>query len=297
VERSTREGEPALMVRPLQIGSVAVIPVNGKPNAVATAIEAGAYLQERGITVLDESALNDGAIADLLIVLGGDGSILRSARRYPGMPILGVNFGRVGFLAVVERADWRRAIDRVLAGDCIVRDEPTVGVSLIRSDRGEPQSLGWIMNDVVVRTRGPMLHTEVYLANKFVNVYPGDGLIVATALGSSAYNMAAGGPILLDGLAALSLTPICCHSPLKVSLVVPVTAAIDLVIAQGSEGILWLDGMETSPLQVGDTVEIRNSSHRVQLVTFSETTYLDAFASKFEYQIRRGWRPSRNLPR
>ncbi len=100
---------------------------------------------------------------------------------------------------------------------------------------------------------------------------------------------------MLDGLAALCLTPICCHSPLKVSLVVPVTAPIDLVVAQGSDGILWLDGSETTPLQVGDTVEIRNNSHRVALVTFSETTYLDAFASKFEYQIRRGWRPSRHL--
>jgi len=288
-------GQHKLMAIPVQIGSVGVIPVSAKPNAVATAIEVEAYLRERGIVVLDEAALNDGAVADLLVVLGGDGSILRAARRYPGMPILGVNFGRVGFLAVVERADWRRAIDRVLDGDCIVRDEPTVAVSIVRAGHDRAQSLGWFMNDVVIRSRGPMLHTEVYLADKFVNVYPGDGLIAATALGSSAYNMAAGGPILLDGLAALCLTPICCHSPLKVSLVVPVTAPIDLVVAQGSEGILWLDGSETTPLQIGDTVEIRNNSHRVALVTFSETTYLDAFASKFEYQIRRGWRPSRHL--
>ena len=209
------------------------------------------------------------------------------------MPILGVNFGQVGFLAVVEQSEWRRAIDRVLAGDCIIRDEPTIDVALVRDAHGDRVPLGWFMNDNVIRSRGPMLHVEVYLSGKFLNVYPGDGVIVSTALGSSAYNMAANGPIVLDGLPALVLTPICCHSPLKVSLLAPVTAKIDLVIARGIEGVLWIDGVETTSLHVGDVVEIRTGEHRVRLVTFSETTFLDAFASKFEYQIRRGWRPSR----
>jgi NAD+ kinase len=182
----------------------------------------------------------------------------------------------------------------VLAGDRIVRDEPTVDVFLVRTGQSEPVSLGWIMNDVVVRSRGPMLHIEVYLSHKFLNVYPGDGLIVATPLGSSAYNMAANGPIVLDGVPAVALTPICCHSPLKVSLVAPLTSPIDLVVARGSEAVLWMDGVETTSLRVGDTVEIRPGKHHVELITFSETSYLDAFASKFEYQIRRGWRPSRS---
>jgi NAD+ kinase len=276
-----------------RVSSVGIIPDGGKAEAVATASAVSEYLSERGITILDEAALKNGMIADLLLVLGGDGSILRAARGYPGMPILGVNFGQVGFLAVVEQSGWQRALDRVLAGDCLIRDEAAIDVALHRSGRNERQSLGWFMNDVVVRSRGPMLHIELYLAGKFLNVYPGDGLIVATAIGSSAYNMAANGPILLDGLQALVVTPICCHSPLKVSLVAPISANIDLVVARGTEGILWLDGTETTSLDVGDTIEIRNSAHRVQLVMFSETTYLDAFASKFEYQIRRGWRPSR----
>jgi NAD kinase len=105
--------------------------------------------------------------------------------------------------------------------------------------------------------------------------------------------MAANGPIVLDGVPALALTPISCHSPLKVSLVAPLSAAIDLVVARGTEGVLWIDGVETSGLGVGDTIAIREGKHRVDLITFSETSYLDAFASKFEYQIRRGWRPSR----
>jgi len=276
-----------------QVRTVGIIPDGGKAQAVATAAEVSRYLDERGISVLDEIALKHGETADLLLVLGGDGSILRAARGHPGMPILGINFGQVGFLAVVEQAEWRRALDRVLAGDCIVRDEAAIDVALHRVGTTERLSLGWFMNDVVIRSRGPMIHIELYLNGKFLNVYPGDGLIVATALGSSAYNMAANGPILLDGLQALAVTPICCHSPLKVSLVAPLNAHIDLVVARGTEGILWLDGTETTSLDVGDTVEIRNSAHRVRLVTFSETTFLDAFASKFEYQIRRGWRPSR----
>lgn len=277
----------------LPIKSVGIVTATGKEAAVATARDVTCYLEERGITVWNEHDLNNGANADLLLVLGGDGSILRAAHRYPEIPILGINFGQVGFLAVVEQSGWQRAIDRILVGDCIVRDEPTIDVSLMRANQTERISMGRVINDVVIRSRGPMLHIEVYLTGKFVNVYPGDGLIVATGLGSSAYNMAANGPIILDGLAALVLTPICCHSPLKVSLVAPVTAVIDLVVARGSEAILWLDGIETTPLQVGDTVEIRHSPHRVRLVMFSETTNLDAFASKFEYQIRRGWHPSR----
>jgi NAD+ kinase len=276
------------------VKSVGIIPDPGKAAAAATADEVSRYLAGRGIVTLDERALVAGTPADLLIVLGGDGAILRAARHVPGIPILGVNFGQVGFLAVAEQSEWRRAIDRVLSGDCLIRDEPTVDVFLHRKGDADSRPLGWFMNDVVVRSRGPMLHVEVYLSDKFLNVYPGDGLIVATPLGSSAYNMAANGPIVLDDVPAVVLTPICCHSPLKVSLVAPLKAAIDLVVARGTEGVLWIDGIETTSLDVGDTVAIRKGEHRVELITFSETTYLDAFASKFEYQIRRGWRPSRS---
>ncbi len=276
------------------VRSIGIIPDPGKDAAEATAIDVSRYLASRGIVTRDESALLAGAPADLLLVLGGDGAILRAARHVPGIPILGVNFGQVGFLAVAEQSEWRRAIDRVLSGDCVVRDEPTVDVFLHRDGDVETRSHGWFMNDVVVRSRGPMLHVEVYLAHKFLNVYPGDGLIVATPLGSSAYNMAANGPIVLDGVQALALTPICCHSPLKVSLVAPLSAPIDLVVVRGTEGVLWIDGIETTALGVGDTVAIRDGEHRVELITFSETGFLDAFASKFEYQIRRGWRPSRS---
>jgi NAD+ kinase len=277
----------------LSIRSVGIVADRGKSAAAATAAELTQFLAERGIRTPDEPALQGGAEADLLVVLGGDGAILRAARNYRDIPILGVNFGQVGFLAIAEQSEWRRAIARVLDGDCLMRDEPTVDVSLVRADQASHASIGWIMNDVVVRSRGPMLHIEVYLSHKFLNVYPGDGLIVATPLGSSAYNMAANGPIVLDGIPAVALTPICCHSPLKVSLVAPLASPIDLVVARGTEGVLWMDGVETASLGVGDTVEIREGGHRVELITFSETSYLDAFASKFEYQIRRGWRPSR----
>jgi NAD+ kinase len=277
----------------LTIRSVGIIADRAKAAAAATAAELTQFLGDRGITTRDEPVLHSGTPADLLIVLGGDGAILRAARHYPGIPILGVNFGQVGFLAIAEQSEWRRAIARVLDGDYLMRDEPTVDVFLVRADQTSQTPLGWIMNDVVVRSRGPMLHIEVYLSHKFLNVYPGDGLIVATPLGSSAYNMAANGPIVLDGVPAVALTPICCHSPLKVSLVAPIASPIDLVVARGTEGVLWMDGVETTALELGDTVEIREGAHRVELITFSETSYLDAFASKFEYQIRRGWRPSR----
>lgn len=276
-----------------RIQSVGIIAARSKSAATNTAEDVTRYLEDRGIAVYDEADLNAGAHANLLVVLGGDGALLRAAHLYPGIPILGINFGRVGFLAVVEQSEWRRALDRVLAGSCIMRDEPAVDVALIRPGVPEKVPLGWFMNDCIVRSRGPMLHTEVYLSEKFLNVYPGDGVIVSTALGSSAYNMAANGPIVLDGVQALVLTPIACHSPLKVSLVAPLTSTIDLVTARGTEGVLWIDGVETMSLEVGDTIEIRNSHNRVNLVSFSETSYLDAFASKFEYQIRRGWRPSR----
>jgi NAD kinase len=75
--------------------------------------------------------------------------------------------------------------------------------------------------------------------------------------------------------------------------VAPISSPIDLVVARGSEAVLWMDGVEAASLHVGDTIEIRPGEHRVELISFSETSYLDAFASKFEYQIRRGWRPSR----
>src|SRR5438067_12996972 len=136
------------------IRSVGIIAARGKSAAATTAAELARYLEGLGRTYFDEDALKDGAQADLLVVLGGDGAILRAAHRYPGMPILGVNFGQVGFLAVAEQSEWRRAIDRVLQGDCILRDEPTVDVKLARANTNEHTSLGWFMNDVVIRSRG-----------------------------------------------------------------------------------------------------------------------------------------------
>ena len=275
--------------------TIALIPADDKPDAQEFAIEFREWLIERGPKVISESDLDAGQHADALVVLGGDGLMTHIAHRFPGCPILGVNFGTVGFLAMVDRADWRPVFEHLLAGEFIYQDNPTLEVTVRRD--GTTQTAGPAINDIVIRSDFRMIDVELYVDRQYVNTYPGDGMIVATPQGSTAYCMAAGGPILTSGVRGFAITPNAPHSPIRATLVVPEESVIEMVLASDREGHLIMDGVTIDELGRGDVVEVRRAPNMFRMIIVEGMSFLEAFRSKFNYLIRPNATPSLGLRR
>jgi NAD+ kinase len=229
---------------------------------------------------------------DAIVVLGGDGLMMRAANAYPDVPLLGINFGNVGFLALVERRDWRKALEALVAGRFSIEEGATLAAAIARGAKTFDE--GWAINDVVVRSGARMVDIEVYVDGHYVNTYPGDGMIVSTPHGSSAYCMAAGGPILAAGVRGFAIVPISCHSPIRMPFVVSEEAAIELLLANDREATLILDGREMRPLLQGDVIGVRRGAHRFRLITLDSTNFYEAFRTKFNYKIRPDAKPTRD---
>lgn len=273
-----------------QTRAVAVMPGQNSPEAQDLAPDIRRYLEARKVRVEIEPP----ATADLgfVVSLGGDGLMMRAARRYPDLPILGINFGHLGFLTAAEAGEWREGIDRVLAGDFQIREGPTLATRVLSSAGVQEEDLGWAVNDVVVHGGLRFIHPALFIDRQYVNEYPGDGMVLATPAGSTAYCMAAGGPVLLSGVDGIAVAPISCHSPIRVSLVVPadVEIAIKLVGRNGADLILDGQNAQLHPLQPGDTVFVRRGPVSFRQISFRSFDWFAAFQSKFNYQIRRGGR-------
>ncbi len=270
-----------------------IVAAFSKVEARTLGDEISAWLDANGHDVVPESELNihGAAGVDAVIVLGGDGLMMRSANVYPDVPLLGINFGKVGFLALVEQQDWRTAVELLIAEQYTLETSSTLQATLVRD--GERRDQGWAINDVVIRGGNRMLDIEVYIDRHFVNTYPGDGMIVSTARGSTAYCMAAGGPILTAGVQGYAIVPISCHSPIRTPVVVSENVEIELVNTNDHEGSLILDGRTVMDLHKGDVVQIRRGAHTFQLVTFGTTNFYDAIREKFNFQIRPDAVPTR----
>ncbi len=269
-----------------------LVAAHGKPEAQELAGEIARWLAARGCVVLDESTLAERwSECDVIVAIGGDGLIMRVAHNYPDRPILGINVGRVGFLALAERENWQRALSDLVEGRYQVQEGPTLAVQLERC--GETLVDAWAINDVVVRAGYQLIEVELYVDGQFVNTYPGDGMIVSTPQGSTAYCMAAGGPVLTAGVRGFAVTPICPHSPIRIALVVPEHATIEEIYTSDREARLIIDGEPVCALQRGDLVRITRGTHAFRLVVLPGTNFYEAFRSKFNFQIRPEIPPSR----
>lgn len=239
----------------------------------------------------------DPSQADLQIVLGGDGMVVRAARANWDVPVLGIDFGQFGFLAHVPPSRWETRLRQVLAGKFDVRVDATISVELERNDK--PLASLWAVQDVVfhayvVSGNGQQITTlELYVDNKFVNPLPGDGLIVATSPGSSAYNLAAGGPVLAPGSRTFAITPISSHTPMRASFSIAESTPITLVQLGRFPINVCVDGQESfDEFSPHDVAHIRADARRFQLVTFPDTSFYTRFRQRFNYNIRPGHRES-----
>ncbi|MDO8547130.1 MAG: NAD(+)/NADH kinase [Nitrospirales bacterium] len=225
-------------------------------------------------------------LADMLVVLGGDGTMLAAARLVEGrpIPILGVNAGGLGFLTAVTREAACTALDRVFSKSFSEEERLMLRVRVMR--RGEEVIAAAALNDAVI-SKGALSHMvqlEISINGQFVTRLRGDGLIVSTPTGSTAYSMAAGGPILNPSVHALILTPICPHTLTNRPIVIPQDVLLEVVLVSKAQGAAaTFDGQVGIALQPGDTVEIRASNNKTRLIRFPDHSYYDMLSNKLKW--------------
>lgn len=211
----------------------------------------------------------------LLVTLGGDGSILRAARAAAphGTLLLGVNLGRVGFLTEAEPETWREVLSRVLADDCWVEERAILRVATWRG--GEMLGQAEALNDVVVG-RGALarvVHLRTEIDGVHLATYVADGLIAATSTGSTAYALAAGGPILPPQLRNILLVPVAPHLSMERPLVLAEGVTVRIVVTGGRPAVLTVDGEVRAELESGDEVVVETSPHVACFARVRERTY------------------------
>jgi len=239
-----------------------------------------------GSEIVPEEVL--GAAVDLAVVLGGDGTILRAARLVAdhGTPVLGINLGQLGFLAMFSPSDAKVAISAALAGELRQVSRMRLQVTYRRA-HAEPV-VRFALNDAVLHqgAMARLIDLEAFHDGDLISAYRADGLIVATPTGSTAYNMAAGGPIVVPGQAAMTVTPICAHALTNRPLVIGASAVLTLRLAAEARGvILTVDGQWATSFLPGDRAEITEAKQPLVLFV-SPQSFFDVMRDKLHWGVR-----------
>jgi NAD+ kinase len=228
--------------------------------------------------------------ADLLVVLGGDGTLLAASHLVAehDVPLLGINFGSLGFLTEIPLAELRPALERIVAGAFDCEERRMLRAVVRRAARPEVEELmGDVLNDVVVTKAGVVsriIELDVRVDGAFVSAFRADGLIVASPTGSTAYNLAAGGPILSPTLAAVVVTPICPHMLTNRPLVLGDEAVIEVRLETDEVEVhVTLDGQRGTRLGPGDVVTVTRSPRRLRLVTPPSRDYYEVLRTKLRW--------------
>lgn len=228
-------------------------------------------------------------LVDVVVVLGGDGTMLGAARLVAekGIPILGVNLGGLGFITEVNRSDIFTAIETMLKGECSVEERIMIQADIVRN--GEVMTTYTVLNDVVI-TKGALariIDLETYVDHSYVTTFKSDGLIISTPTGSTAYNLSAGGPIVHPVLDCIVLTPICPHTLTNRPIVLSGDSLIEVGLRSESEDVfLTLDGQIGVSLEKGDVVEVKKSPHKTRLFLPCERDYFQVLREKLKWGER-----------
>lgn len=270
----------------------------GRPEAVTATREAVEALERAGFAVrtVGEPGDVDVDVSDVevAVVLGGDGTILRAAELTRGttIPLLGVNLGHVGFLAESERENVRDAVERLAAGDYEVEERGTLSVTVLPPNGGERYH-GWALNEATVEKaeRSRMLEVVLEVDGRPLSTFGCDGVVLATATGSTAHAFSAGGPVVWPDVDALLLVPISAHALFARPLVVGPGSvlAVEVLSRSVGGGVLSCDGRRTVDMPPGSRVEVRRSSVPVRLARLTHAPFTDRLVHKFLLPVE-GWR-------
>lgn len=276
---------------------VLVVTHGGRAEAVAATEEAVRALEAAGFVPV--IADDDGTPPcvddlDLAVVLGGDGTILRAAEltRGTGVPLLGVNLGHVGFLAESEREDIVEAVRRLADGAYTVEERGTLDVRVHRPGGGAPD-VGWALNEAALEKsdRARMLEVVIEVDGRPLSSFGCDGVVLATATGSTAHAFSAGGPVVWPDVDGMILVPLSAHALFARPLVVGPSSvlAVEILGRSPASGVVTCDGRRSTDLPVGSRVEVRRSPVPVRLARLSHAPFTDRLVNKFALPVE-GWR-------
>ncbi|SFS93001.1 NAD(+)/NADH kinase [Marininema halotolerans] len=279
--------------------TVGILVNNSKPKARLILQELVTLLEERGakawiepdmasdIKREDLSLVVDRfpTCVDLVFVLGGDGTLLGVARQLAGheIPILGFNLGHLGFLSEAEPDNLSVAVDRVLSGDYYIEERLMLDAEVDRD--GKVVEWGIALNDIGIAkgSFSRMIEGKVFLDGAYLGTYSGDGLIVSTPTGSTAYSLSCGGPIVSPNVPCILLTPICPHTLTSRPMVLPAEGIIEIKVNATHQDIgLTIDGQEGYVLKAGDIIRVRVSSHITSLIKWRERSFFEVVRKKLQ---------------
>ena len=287
------------------IKRVGVVVKPHQPDALETLCRLTEWLNQRGLKLVGGPELERERIehetgcavesvkqeelsqsVDLMLVLGGDGTMIATARRVGDteVPVIGVNYGGLGYLAEFRIEELFSALETILDGNYKVERRVMLSVELRRGEELVTQNR--VLNDVVLNTSAlaRIIQIETYLNDQFVNSSRADGLIVATPTGSTAYNLSAGGPVIYPSMNAVVITPICPFTLSNRPIVVPDDSVIEVRLMTEKEDVaLTLDGQVGFPLQAADRVVIRKSQTTFNLVQPANRNYFDLLRDKLRW--------------
>ena len=225
---------------------------------------------------------------DLVVVLGGDGTLLSMARAVGDLdvPILGVNFGGLGFLTATTLDEMFPAIEAALAGRMAVDERMMLTARIVR--HGESLGEYDALNDVVIMksAMSRIVNLSVSVEKQYATAYRADGLIISTPTGSTAYCLSAGGPILFPTMDAIVLTPIASHTLTNRPIVLPGTHRLEVTLNTDQDVMLTLDGQVGLPLREGDTVAIAKGRARIRLLRFPQKDFFSVLRTKLKWGER-----------
>lgn len=244
----------------------------------------------REVGLEDEKLDEDGVISgsEIIVCLGGDGTFLQVARKAykTGVPMLGINLGSLGFLTEVDKNDIDNAVDRIMHGRYKVEERIMLDAVVMR--KGEIIGSEVAVNDVVISRSAfsRILHVKTYINDAFVDTFPGDGLIVSSPTGSTAYSLSAGGPIVEPDTDLIIVTPICPHILYSRSFVTTGDRSVKVVVDESPEydAMVTVDGQKGYKISGGDVVEIRKSSHKVKLISIHSRNFFNVLRSKIYFR-------------
>jgi NAD+ kinase len=245
----------------------------------------GAMAGESAVEIVSEAEL--AARADLIIAIGGDGTLLYAARLATArqVPLLGINRGRLGFLTDVLPQDLIACVDAALDGGCEVDRRPLLTTSLVID--GATTTTGLALNDIVVQklATGSMMDFETWIDGRYVNTHAGDGIVIASATGSTAYALSCGGPIVEPHLEVLVIAPICPHTLSDRPIVVSARATIEIRLLERPESRAQVvcDGFVLGDVQPCDRIQVRQSSDGVTLLHPPGYDYFRLLRSKLHW--------------
>lgn len=287
------------------IQRVGVVVKPHQPDALQTLCGLAEWLNQRGITLLGGPDIERERIehetgcsvqvveqnqlatsVDLMLVLGGDGTMIATARMVgdADVPVMGVNFGGLGYLAEFRIDELFDALESILKGQYKLEKRVMLAVELFRGE--EHVSGNRVLNDVVINKSAlaRIIEIEAYLNQQFVNSFRADGLIISTPTGSTAYNLSAGGPVIYPSMNAIVITPICPFTLSNRPIVVPDDAEIELRLKTEQEEVaLTLDGQVGFPLKVEDRVVISKSRTTFNLVQPMNRNYFEVLRDKLRW--------------